>query len=107
MRDHASSAIAALVSIFLVLIQTSAHAAYTRPGILLSPWQRRIYHECLVQDWISEYCRANSWGILSTYNRTYVGCVAAQNHGSFVLSGRPRGVNMEGYCWSKAHGFTR
>jgi hypothetical protein len=104
MRDHASSTTAALVSIFLVLIQVSA---YAQPRILLSPSQRRVYHACLTQDWIAEFCRANAWGIFSTYDRTYAGCVAAQHHGEFVVNGRPRLVNMEGYCWDKAHRFAR
>jgi hypothetical protein len=101
MRDHASLTTAALVSIFLVLIQASAYAQ----GILLTPSQRSVYHACLTQDWIAEFCRAHTWGILSTYDRTYAGCVAAQHHGEFVLNGRPRGVNMEGYCWAKAHSY--
>ena len=104
MRDHASSTTTALVSIFLVLMQVSA---YAQPRILLTPSQRRVYHACLMQDWIAEFCRANAWGISSTFNRTYVGCVAAQHHGRFVLNGRPPLVNMEGYCWAKAHRFVR
>lgn len=113
MRCHISEAAAALVSIFLVLMQTSAYAAEAsvtaevhEHRILLSPAQRRIYHNCLTQDWTAEWCRAHSWGILSTYNRTYAECVAAQHRGYFVLNGRPRFVNMEGYCWGKAHRYS-
>lgn len=104
MRDHASSTTAALVSIFLVLMQASA---YAQARILLTPSERRVYHNCLTQDWIAEFCRANAWGIFSTFNRTYVACVAAQHHGRFVLNGRPRFVNMEGYCSAKARRFVR
>jgi nitroimidazol reductase NimA-like FMN-containing flavoprotein (pyridoxamine 5'-phosphate oxidase superfamily) len=104
MRDHASSTTAGLVSVFLVLIQASAFA---QPRILLTPGERRVYNNCLAQDWIAQYCRANAWGVLATFNRTYAACVAAQHHGRFVLNGRPPFVNMEGYCSAKARGYVR
>jgi hypothetical protein len=113
MRNHTSPTTAALVSIFLVLIQTSTYAAEAlatvevhQHRILLTPEQRRVYHDCLTQDWTAEWCRGHSWGIFSTYDRTYAECVAAQHHGWFVVNGRPRFVNMEGYCWGKAHRFS-
>jgi hypothetical protein len=114
MRGHVSPTAAALVSISLVLIQTSTYAAEVgaptevyQPRILLTPRQTTVYHDCLTQDWIAEWCRVHSWGIFSTYDRTYAECVAAQHHGRFVVNGRPRFVNMEGYCWGKAHRFAR
>jgi hypothetical protein len=116
MRGHTPPTAAVLISIFSVLIQTPTYAAegeaiatarVHQHRILLTPSQRRVYHACLTQDWIAEYCRANAWGILSTFNRTYVACVAAQHHGEFVVNGRPGFVNMEGYCWDKAHRIAR
>jgi hypothetical protein len=116
MRGHTLPTAAVLISIFSVLIQTPTYAAEgeaiaTAPvyqhQILLTPSQRRVYHACLTQDWIAEFCRANAWGTFSTFDRTYVACVAAQHHGGFVLNGRPRFVNMEGYCSAKARGFVR
>jgi hypothetical protein len=111
MRGHISPTAAALVSISLVLMQTSTYAAEVtaevhQPRILLTPGQRRVYHACLTQDWTAEWCRSHTWGIFSTYDRTYAECVAAQHHGKFVVNGRPRFVNMEGYCWGKAHRFS-
>lgn len=102
MRGHSSSTTAALVSVFLVLVQCSAFAA---PRILLTPGQRRVYHACLTQEWIAEFCRAHAWGTFSSFDRTYTECVAAQHHGQFILNGRPRFVNMEAFCWDKAHRF--
>jgi hypothetical protein len=73
--------------------------------ILLTPKQRKVYRDCLTQDWTAEWCRGHTWGIFSTYDRTYAECVAAQHYGKFVVNGRSRFVNLEGYCWSKARRF--
>lgn len=99
---YAATVIAVL---FLIFEHTTSYAGYGR--ILLTPRQTRIYHACLTEDWIAAWCRSHSWGISSTYDRTYAGCIAAEHYGRFVINDRPPSVNMESYCWHKAHGFIR
>lgn len=95
----------AFAVLLLIIGHTVSYAGHGR--ILLTPHQTRIYHNCLTEDWIADYCRGHSWGIFSTYDRTYAECVAAEHYGRFVVNGRPPSVNMEAYCWHKAHGFLR
>ena len=80
---------------------------YAGERILLTPAQTRIYHRCLTDDWVEGYCRAHSWGVFSSYNRTFAECIAAEHRGRFVVNGRPPGVNMEAYCWDMAHALAR
>lgn len=97
-------AAAGLVGVCILLGHSSGYAG---ERILLTPAQTRIYHRCLTDDWIEGYCRTHAWGAFASYDRTYAECIAAEHHGRFVVNERPASVNMEAYCWHKAHGFVR
>jgi hypothetical protein len=97
--------VAALGVGFMLLNYSPGYAHQSR--ILLTPAQTRIYHECLTQDWIEDFCRAHGWGMFAAHNRTVRECIAAEHHGRYVVNGRPPSANMEAYCWDKAHGLAR
>jgi hypothetical protein len=97
--------VAALGFGFMLLACPPSFARQSR--ILLTPAQTRIYHKCLIEDWIEDFCRAHGWGMSDAHDRTVRECIAAEHHGRYVVNGRPPFVNMEAFCWDKAHGLVR
>jgi hypothetical protein len=97
--------VAALGVGFALLSHSPGHARESR--ILLTPAQTRIYHECLTEDWIEDFCRAHGWGMFAAHDRTVRECIAAEHRGRYLVNGRPAFINMEAFCWDKAHGLAR
>jgi hypothetical protein len=102
MRGLIASAAALL---WLLPVYTDVRAQEAR--ILLTPEQTKVYHECLTEGWIEDFCRSHSWGVFSSYDRTYAACIAAEHRGRSLVNGRPPIISMEAYCWEQAHRFLR
>ena len=106
MRSVTAAVLSALANTLLALTPSHADGSriYVRePRILLSPAQTKLYHACLTDGWVEEFCRDHGWGIFGTYEQTKAECIAAEHHGRYIVNGRPPFLSTEAYCWAKAH----
>jgi hypothetical protein len=97
---------AATLALMQFLINCSPALSHERLGFVLSPGQTRIYHACLKDAWIYEYCHANSWRWSRSFERTFPACVLANRGGRFPLESAGW-YNADDYCWSLAKGSIR